>query len=152
MDDPCSCAASSASAICRAIGSASSSGIGPRAIRCDEILALDQFHHQRTDTIGFFETVDVGDVRMIERRERLRFAREPRQAIGIAGEGVRQDLERDVAIERAYRARDTPRPCRPPRWARRFRTGRGACQWTGTCGDADSSGGAQAGKGERAHA
>ena len=29
---PCSCAASSASAICRAIGSASSSGIGPRAM------------------------------------------------------------------------------------------------------------------------
>ena len=32
---PCSCAASSASAICLAIGSASSSGIAPRAIRCD---------------------------------------------------------------------------------------------------------------------
>ena len=32
---PCSCAASSASAICFAIGSASSSGIAPRAIRCD---------------------------------------------------------------------------------------------------------------------
>ena len=44
---PCSCAASSASAICFAIGSASSSGIAPRAIRCDEILALDQLHHER---------------------------------------------------------------------------------------------------------
>ena len=32
---PCSWAASSASAICRAIGSASSSGIAPRAIRAD---------------------------------------------------------------------------------------------------------------------
>ena len=31
---PCSCAASSASAICFAIGSASSSGMGPRARRC----------------------------------------------------------------------------------------------------------------------
>ena len=32
---PCSCAASSASAICFAIGKASSSGMGPRAIRCE---------------------------------------------------------------------------------------------------------------------
>ena len=32
---PCSCAASSASAICFAIGNASSSGIAPRAMRCD---------------------------------------------------------------------------------------------------------------------
>ena len=39
------------------------------------------------------------DVRMIEDRERLRFAREPGQAIGIAGEGVRKDLQRDVAIQ-----------------------------------------------------
>ena len=33
---PCSCAASSASAICFAMGSASSSGIGPRAMRCED--------------------------------------------------------------------------------------------------------------------
>ena len=44
---PCSCAASSASAICFAIGNASSSGIAPRAMRCEQILALDQFHHER---------------------------------------------------------------------------------------------------------
>ena len=43
---PCSCAACSAPAICRAIGSASSSGRAPRAIRCDEILSFDQLHHQ----------------------------------------------------------------------------------------------------------
>src|SRR5436190_13605783 len=39
------------------------------------------------------------NVRMIERRERLRFAREASQAIGIAGEGVRKDLQGDVAIQ-----------------------------------------------------
>ena len=54
---PASCAASSASAICFAIGSASSIGIGPRAMRCGEVLALDQFHHQRA-TSGLFEAVD----------------------------------------------------------------------------------------------
>ena len=31
-----------------------------------QVLALDELHHQRTDTVGFFETVDVGDVGMIQ--------------------------------------------------------------------------------------
>ena len=83
---PCSCAASSASAICFAIGSASSSGIGPRAMRCASVLALDQLHHERADAVGFFETVDLRDVRMVQRREGLRFAREPREPFGVAGE------------------------------------------------------------------
>ena len=46
--------------------------------------------------------MDVRDVRMIERRERLGFAREPREAreaIGVVGEQVRQDFERNLAIE-----------------------------------------------------
>ena len=43
--------------------------------------------------------MDVRDVGVIEGRERLRFAREPGQAIGIAGERVRKDLQRDVAIQ-----------------------------------------------------
>ena len=44
---PRSCAASSASAICRAIGSASSSGIGPARDAVGERLAFDQLHHER---------------------------------------------------------------------------------------------------------
>ena len=36
---------------------------------------------------------------MIERGEDLRFALEAREAIGIVGEGLGQDLDRDVAIE-----------------------------------------------------
>ena len=44
---PCSCAASSASAICFAIGKRLVERDRPRAMRCDEILALDQFHHER---------------------------------------------------------------------------------------------------------
>ena len=46
MDDPCSWAASSASAICLAIGSASSSGIGARGNALRQILALDELHAQ----------------------------------------------------------------------------------------------------------
>ena len=36
-----------------------------------------------TDTARFFETVDVGDVRMIQRRERLGFAFQTREPFGI---------------------------------------------------------------------
>jgi hypothetical protein len=56
------------------------------------------------------------DVWMIERRQRLRFARESRQAIGIAGKGVRQDLQRDLTIElRVPRAVDLAHPARADR-------------------------------------
>ncbi len=43
-----------------------------------EILAVDEFHDEGADVAG-----------VIQRRQRLRFAREARQAIGIAGKGVR---------------------------------------------------------------
>ena len=79
---PCSCAASSASAICRAIGSASSSGIAPRVDALGEVLALDQLHHERVVAARVLEAVDLRDVRVVERREHLRLALEPRQAIG----------------------------------------------------------------------
>ena len=125
---PCSCAASSASAICFAIGSASSSGIAPRAIRCDEILALDQFHDERAHAAGFFEAVDVRDVRMVQRREGLRFACEPREPIGIARERVGQDFDRDVAIQlRVARAIHLAHAAGAEA-QRGFRTGRGGCR------------------------
>ena len=44
-----------------------------------------------------------GDVRMIQRRERLRFALEARQAIGIVRERIGQNLDRDLATERRVR-------------------------------------------------
>ena len=40
---------------------------GLKALR--QSRALDQLHHEREDAIGLFETVDGGDVGMIERRE-----------------------------------------------------------------------------------
>ena len=64
---PCSCAASSASAICRAIGSASSSGMAPRAMRCADRRLRPVPSPAPTPSI--FEAVDRGDVRVIERRE-----------------------------------------------------------------------------------
>ena len=61
----CSCAASSASAICFAIGSASSMGMA--LARCAAtILALDELHHEGGHAPAFFEAIDRRDVWMIE--------------------------------------------------------------------------------------
>ena len=49
--------------------------------------------------VRLFKAVDVRDVRMVQRREGLGFALESRDALGISGEQLRQDLDRDVAIE-----------------------------------------------------
>ena len=79
------------------------SGLNDRVER----LALHQLHHERRDPLGLFEAVDLRDVGMIERREQTRFALEPREAIGAAGECARQDFDRDVAPElRVARAID----------------------------------------------
>ena len=57
---------------------------------------------------------------MVQGRERLCFAGEPGQPIGVAGEGVREDFERDVTIQ--FRAPSwtfpelpRPNPSREPR-------------------------------------
>ena len=73
---PASCAASSASAIWRAMGEGVRQVEGRGAAdERGQILPVDQLHHDRVA----FDPVDRRDVRMIERRERLRFAREARE-------------------------------------------------------------------------
>ena len=67
----------------------------PRA----QILALHQLHHQRPAARRVLDAVDLGDVRMVQRRERPRLALEPHQPVGVGGERVGQDLERHVASE-----------------------------------------------------
>ena len=96
---PCSCAASSASAICFAIGSASSSGMAPRAIRCDEIVALDEFHDERGEVWCLLQSEDLRDVRMVERGEHFCFALKAREPIRVAGDCGRQHLDRDLAFQ-----------------------------------------------------
>jgi len=62
-------------------------------------LAFDEFEHEKRLCIGFFETVNRGYVRVIERREHPGFAIEAGQPIGIIGEFKRQRLDRHVAPE-----------------------------------------------------
>ena len=95
---PCSCAASSASAICFAMGNASSRGIA-RGNALAQRGTLDHFEDEGGDSVRFFEAVDSADVGMIQRRERSRFPLKPCQAIRVAGKGVGEDLQRDVAPE-----------------------------------------------------
>ena len=53
-----------------------------RLARCAAtVVALDQFHHERAHAVRFFEAVDRGDVRMIQRREDFRFALKPREPV-----------------------------------------------------------------------
>ena len=64
-----------------------------------EVLALDEFHHERADAAGFFETVDVGDVRMVQRGQGPGLALKPRDPLRVGGERLGQDLDRDGAIQ-----------------------------------------------------
>ena len=86
---PCSCAASSASTICRAIGSASSSGSGPSRDAVGQRRPLDELHHERARAATLFEAVDLRDVRVIERGQELGFALETREPVRVAREAIR---------------------------------------------------------------
>src|SRR5690349_8111495 len=72
------------------------------------IPAFNKFHHERRDAVAFFEPVDGGDVRMIERGEDFGFATETRSA--------------------SYQSHDRPHPYHRPQEPRGFRTDRGACR------------------------
>ena len=69
-----------------------------------EVLALDQFHHESMHARQLLETVDGGDVRVVQGREGPRFALETRQAFGVGGKRIGEDLDRDLAAERGVGA------------------------------------------------
>ena len=56
-----------------------------------ERLAFDQFQDQRADAVAVFDAVDRADVRMVERRERARFALEAGQP--VCGSAVKASAE-----------------------------------------------------------
>jgi hypothetical protein len=60
---------------------------------------LDQFHRQKRDAVGLLNRKDRDDVRVVQSGQDLRFPLEAGEAIGIVGEGIRQNLDRHVAIE-----------------------------------------------------
>ncbi len=60
-----------------------------------EVLAFDQLHYDRR----ILDTVDVRDVRMIERCQHLRLSAETGKAVRIVGDCGQQHLDRNVAIQ-----------------------------------------------------
>ena len=96
---PCSCAASSASAICCAMGSASSSGIAPRAMRCERSLPSTSSITSAWTPSACLEAVNGRDVRMVQRGEDFRFTLKAGDSLRVCGERLRQDLDGDIAIE-----------------------------------------------------
>ena len=59
---------------------------------------------------------------MIQRGGRFGLLLKAQQALGIERNQFGKDLDRDVAVQARYRARDTPRPCCPRQAARVSRT------------------------------
>src|SRR5262249_2669262 len=63
-------------------------------------VALDELDHERGRSGRLFQAVDLRDVRMVERRERLRLALEAHHAIAVARKRLEQDLQGNVTMER----------------------------------------------------
>ncbi len=61
--------------------------------------ALDEFHHQRNRPVRSFESVNVRDVRMVQRCEHFGFALEPGQTLRIAADRGRQDFDGNLSFE-----------------------------------------------------
>ena len=105
---PLSWATSRASAICRAMTNVDRGTGVPRLSRAalDDVrervrerFAVDELENQEANAVRFLEAVYRADVGVVQRREHPRLALEAREAIRIAGERLRQDLDRDVARE-----------------------------------------------------
>ena len=69
-----------------------------------EVLALDQLHDQDVRLRSVrerhaLEAVEVGDVGVVEGGQDLGLALEPGEPIGIGGEGLGEELERDLAAQ-----------------------------------------------------
>ena len=79
------------------LGQRNGASIEPRRQR----RAFDKLHDEGVRRAGVLEPIHVCDVGMVERAEHLRFAMESREPIGIGGEGVWQDFQRDISGELA---------------------------------------------------
>jgi hypothetical protein len=51
-----------------------------------EILTFDEFHHEGLDAVAVFQSIDGGDVRMVQGGEDLGFALKSREPVVVSGE------------------------------------------------------------------
>ena len=79
-----------------------------------EVFALDELHDEGADAARLLEAVDRGDVGVLELGEDLRLALEAREAFGVGGERLGEDLDGDLALQlRVGRPVTTPMPPSP---------------------------------------
>ncbi len=96
---PRACAASSASAICFATGQRLVEWNGPLLDAIGNGRPIDQLHHESGLPVGPLESVDGGDVGVIQGREDFRFTLKPREPIDIFRHCLRQDFDGDVPLQ-----------------------------------------------------
>ena len=110
---PCRCALSSASAISIPNRRSCSAGSGPFAEAIRQRLALEVLHDEVLGLALAPDVVERADVRVRDLRDRLRLALEPLPQLRARREMLRQDLDRDRALEpRVSRLVDLPHPAR----------------------------------------
>ena len=62
-------------------------------------VALDEFEDEEMGAAVFFEAVDSGNVRMVKRREQLRFTLETCKPLLVPGKFIGKGLDRDLASQ-----------------------------------------------------
>ena len=67
--------------------------------RTAQHFALNQLHDQEVGLVGFFQSVDRGDIGVDQKSEGARFPTEARQPIRVARELLGQCLDGDIAAE-----------------------------------------------------
>ena len=99
------------------MGNASSIGIAACAKRCERSSPSTSSITNAYRASGFLEPVNRRNVRMVQRREHLRFAREAREAVGVLREGIWQHLDRTCRRRLVSVARYTAPTPSSPIWA-----------------------------------
>src|SRR5262249_50017604 len=69
---------------------------GQRAAQC---FAFYQFQHQESRALGFLQSVNCGDIGMIERRQSARFLSYRSQSLRVVCKLAGQSLDRNIAPE-----------------------------------------------------
>jgi hypothetical protein len=77
--------------------------------------SVDELHDERMRVTRIFESVNLCDVRMVERGQHVRFAFEACEAVRVLRDGGEDDLQRDVSIQLGVARYTSPIPPKPIR-------------------------------------
>jgi hypothetical protein len=86
---------------------------GPARDALGEGYSFDQLQDQCDQAGGFFKPIDGGNVRVVQRSQNFGFSLEAAEALGIAGDGRRQNLNGDRALQVSVAQYTSPMPPTP---------------------------------------